>query len=83
MNTLKSAVYVGNIRHRRFVPRGNEFNYPIFMLYLDLDELDELFAKKWYASVDTSNLLCFRRSDFFAPEEPSLKRAVIRAVKKS
>lgn len=81
MKALKSAIYTGDIRHRRFVPKSHEFTYPIFMLYLDLDELEQLFSKKWYAGIERLNLVSFRRADFFAPEQGSLKQAVIKAVK--
>ena len=41
----KSAIFKGHIRHRRFEPTEHAFSYPIFMLYLDLDELPSLFEK--------------------------------------
>ncbi|OVE75485.1 hypothetical protein BVX97_04445, partial [bacterium E08(2017)] len=34
---MKSCIYKGHIRHRRFLPISNEFRYGIFMLYLDLE----------------------------------------------
>ena len=77
---LKSAIYKGQIRHRRFEPKSHAFTYPIFMLYLDLDELAQLIAKKWYCSVSGFNFVRFKRSDFFAPEEPDLKKAIIEKV---
>ena len=35
-----SALYVGRVRHRRHAPRPHAFTWPLFMAYLDLDELD-------------------------------------------
>ncbi len=78
--TIESAIFKGQIRHRRFEPKAHAFTYPIFMLYLDLDELPELLAKKWYCSFSGFNLVKFKRSDFFAPETPSLKQAIIDKV---
>ncbi len=75
-----SRLYTGWIRHRRFVPVSHQFRYPIFMFYLDLDELDQVFKNTWYASVESFNLLSFRRKDYFQPEQPCLKTAVIHAV---
>lgn len=75
-----SSIYKGQIRHRRFQPKSHAFSYPIFMLYLDLDELPELFAKKWYCSFSGFNLVRFKRGDFLSPEEPGLKKAVINKV---
>ena len=34
-----SALYEGWVNHRRLDPVEHEFRYPIFMVYLDLDEL--------------------------------------------
>jgi uncharacterized protein len=80
MTTLKnSALYVGTIRHRRFFPTPHGFNYPIFMSFLDLDELDAAFAGRWFFSHRRRNLVEFRRSDFFA-ETGDLKQAVLDAV---
>jgi len=77
---IQSAVYKGWIRHRRFVPIKNSFRHPIFMMYLDLDEVTDLFANKWYCSVERFNLVSFRRNDYFQPEAPNLKKAVINRV---
>lgn len=36
---LNSAIYDGQIRHRRFAPRENKFTYQLHMLALDVDEV--------------------------------------------
>ena len=41
---MHSALYTGRLRHRRFAPRAHRFSYRLFMMYLDLAELDEVFA---------------------------------------
>ena len=41
---MHSAIYQGYVRHRRFLPRAHKFSYEVFMMYLDLDELDEVLA---------------------------------------
>lgn len=46
------------------------------MLYLDLDELDEIFEKKWFWSVNRFNLASFYRKDHLCAEELDLKTAV-------
>jgi hypothetical protein len=45
-------------------------------LYLDLDELDVIFAERWLWSVGRRNLAEFRRSDFLGPHGTPLKDAV-------
>ncbi|MFT7108953.1 MAG: DUF1365 family protein [Psychrobacter glaciei] len=75
-----SAIYKGWIRHRRFIPVVNRFRYPIFMMYLDIDEIRSIFSDKWYCSFNRLNLVTFKRSDYFNPAEPDLKQAVIDRV---
>ena len=36
---MKSCIYEGQVRHTRTKPVGHTFNYRLFMMYLDLDEL--------------------------------------------
>lgn len=73
---LASAVYEGVIRHRRHAPHAHRFQYRVAQLYLDLDELDRVFARRWLWSVGRRNLAEFRRSDFLGPAELSLADAV-------
>lgn len=60
---LASGLYVGRVRHRRFEPVRNEFTYSGFWLYLDLDELDEVFRGRWLWSSERFALMRFRRED--------------------
>jgi uncharacterized protein len=39
---MNSCLYLGLMRHRRFLPKAHQFNYSVFMAWLDLDELDAL-----------------------------------------
>ncbi|MEH6447060.1 MAG: DUF1365 domain-containing protein [Oleispira sp.] len=77
---LNSAVYRGDVRHRRFKPVSHEINHPIFMLYLDLDELPELFKRYWFFSAGKFNLSSFNRDDYLNPNIADLKLAVIDKV---
>jgi uncharacterized protein len=76
VTTLASAVYEGVVRHRRYEPRKHEFCYRVAQLYLDLDELDHVFAERWLWSVGRRNLAELRRSDFLGPACTSLSDAV-------
>lgn len=78
--SIKSAIYTGWIKHRRFVPVIHEFEYPIFLLYLDLDEIKPLFEKKWFCSLERFNVVSFYRKDFFRPDISDLKKSVIEYV---
>ena len=45
-------------------------------LYLDLDEIDTLFDRRWLWSVNRRNLAEFRRSDYLAPHDRPLAEVV-------
>lgn len=77
---LNSCLYEGWVRHRRYSPAEHRFTYPLFMLYLDLDEIDEVFARSRLWSAERFNWASFRRADYFDPNTPDLKQAVIRNV---
>ena len=68
---MKSCVYEGTVRHRRDAPARHSFHYSIFMMYLDLAELPDLFHERWLWSPATPNLAWFRQSDHLGdPEKP-------------
>ena len=73
---MKSCIYQGQVRHRRFAPRKHEFNYRLYMMFLDLDELPGLFDRFWLWSVDRINLASFRRADHMGDASESLKETV-------
>lgn len=66
---LNSAIYTGQVRHRRFSPKAHDFTYKVFMVYLDLQELDTVFAQSRWWSKKRFNIARFRRSDFFDRQE--------------
>ena len=71
-----SAIYEGWVRHRRALPRVHEFRYRMFQLYLDLDELPELFDGRWLWSLDRANLAQLRRRDCYGDPARPLAEAV-------
>ncbi|MDR7069260.1 DUF1365 family protein [Pseudoxanthomonas japonensis] len=74
--SLASAVYEGWVRHRRHAPRPHAFRYRMAQLYLDLDELEQVFARRWLWSIGRRNLAEFRRSDYLAPHDQPLAETV-------
>mgnify|MGYP001810121235 FL=1 len=75
---LSSAVYVGQVQHRRHAPHPHAFRYPLFMLYLDLGELDRVFAGRWLWSVGRRNVAAFHREDYLGDASMPLDEAVRR-----
>lgn len=69
--TRASAIYEGSVRHRRFAPRSHAFNYRVFMMYIDLDEIETLFDGVPLWSSRGPALACWRRADYFGdPARP-------------
>ena len=73
--SLQSALYVGHVRHSRPSP-AHAFTFPLFMVYLDLAELDTVFSltRLWGRS-----WLCparFRREDYLSIEGKGLDESV-------
>ena len=83
MSTLHSALYEGRVVHRRHLPRAHAFSYPIAQLYLDLDEIEQVFARRWLWSVDRRNLGEWRRGDYLGPAGTPLKAAVLDRVEQA
>jgi DUF1365 family protein len=60
---MQSCLFHGWVRHRRFNPVANHFRYSVFQVYLDLSELDDVFAGSWLWSTRVPALAWFRRQD--------------------
>jgi DUF1365 family protein len=73
---MNSAIYEGTVRHRRFAPVGNQFTYRLFMMYLDLSELSDVFRGRWLWSTDRCNLAYLRRKDHLGDPAVSIDEAV-------
>ena len=73
---MRSGLYGGWVRHRRFQPRPHDFRYRLFMMYLDLAELDTVFRGRWFWSVGRPNLAWFRRADYLGDPAIPLDTAV-------
>ncbi len=76
-----SALYAGTVRHRRFEPLNHEFRYRLFMTYLDLNELPELFDGRWLWSARRPAPAWFRRADYLGDPGMPLDHAVRQRVR--
>jgi len=73
---MHSAIYRGWLEHRRVAPRRHAFRFPLFMMYLDLAELDRVFAGRWLWSTRRPALVRFDRRDHFGDPTVPLDQAV-------
>ncbi|MFG0319258.1 MAG: DUF1365 family protein, partial [Planctomycetota bacterium JB042] len=80
---MESAVYFGEVTHRRRAPIEHAFRYRLAQLWLDLDELPEALDGRLLWSARRPALAWFRRADFLTdPDDPAkpLKEAVLDRV---
>ena len=73
---LNSAIYTGNVWHRRLSPKSHAFQYRVYMLYLDLAELDKVFSLSRFWSKNKFSIARFQRSDFFGDNEVVISESV-------
>jgi DUF1365 family protein len=73
---MHSRIYKGWVEHRRIAPREHRFRYRMFMLYLDLAELPDLFDGTPLWSARRPALAWFKRGDYLGPAQVPLDVAV-------
>ena len=73
---MESSIYEGRVRHRRFEPVRHEFEYRVFMMFLDLDELPAVFRVHRSWSLERRNAASFFRRDYLGDPAVPLARAV-------
>ena len=78
---MKSCIYEGQVRHRRFAPSEHCFDYRLYMMYLDLAELPHVFDRFWLWSAKRRNIAWFSRADHMGDAKESLDNAVRARIK--
>ena len=68
---MRSCLYEGTVVHRRFAPMEHSFRFRLFLVYVDLDELESLFGRRGIWSTRSPAVARFRRADYFGdPDRP-------------
>jgi uncharacterized protein len=67
-------LYRGTVRHRRFHPVEHEFEYSVFMAFLDIDRLAELMRVSPLSAYGKAALVAFREEDHFGDPAVSLRQ---------
>jgi uncharacterized protein len=73
---MHSALYTGQLDHRRRGPVHHAFTYPATLAWLDLAELDSVFAGRWFWSTRRPAPAWLRRADYLGDASMPLHEAV-------
>lgn len=80
---LHSALYEGMVRHHRRTPRDHAFAYRVAMVYLDLNELEQVFALHPLWSLRRAAPARWRREDYHGDPSMPLPEAVRKTVREA
>ncbi len=80
---MKSAIYSGYVSHRRFSPRRHGFQYRVFLVYLNLKEIDQFLSLSRWWSKGRWGVARFRREDFHGDPKIDLDESVRRTIEES
>ena len=78
--TVRSALYIGSVMHRRLRPRVHHFRYRAFWFLLDLDELDALSGTTHLFSHNRPNLFSLYDTDHGDGSATALRSQVERQL---
>ncbi|MCA9191545.1 MAG: DUF1365 domain-containing protein [Planctomycetales bacterium] len=78
---LQSALYVGKIRHYRLRPVEHKFQYRLFMVLVDLQEVDQHFGGNWFFGQSRISPIQFRRSDYLGEQSHPIDACVREKVR--
>ena len=73
---MNSCIYEGQVWHRRFSPKRHAFHQTLYMMYLDLSELETVFRKHWIWSTRRPALAWMRRKDHMGHSKTDLHVSV-------
>lgn len=73
---MNAALYTGTVWHARYSPKRHAFHYRLFMVWLDLDHLDDAFGGRIAWSHRFPTLAWFRRKDHFGDPAAPLVEVV-------
>ncbi len=77
---LASCLYRGRVGHRRYTPKHHEFGHDLFLVLLDLSELEHVFDGRLLWSVGRPNVAAFRREDQLGDASEPLDEHIRRLV---
>ncbi|MDB4082571.1 DUF1365 domain-containing protein [Candidatus Pelagibacter sp.] len=78
-----SSIYTGTVIHKRFKPKIHSFNYKVFSLLIDLEELDFMHKELRLFSYGKLNIISFFNKDHGPRDGSSLKKWVLQNLQKN
>ena len=78
---MKDALYVGQLSHRRFSPKRNEFTYDVCYYFLDVENINLKLKYPFLFSYNFPGILSFWRKKYLGPTNLTLKEAVSDLIK--
>ncbi len=75
---MDSSIYCGKLRHRRFSPAVHDFTYPLFMAFLDIDNIPAVMNRSRLSSYNRWNWASFDERDHFGDPKLPLRTRVER-----
>lgn len=78
---MNSYIYEGMVSHCRFAPHRHYFRYKLYMMYIDLAELPDLFKPFLLWSAKFPALAWFRRKDHVGNPDIPLDKTVRNLIK--
>lgn len=74
---FQSAIYKGEVFHRRFVPKNHTFSYKVFLMWLNLDEIELLNTSVKGFSSESWAPIRFKRQDYYGDPSKPLKQCIL------
>jgi DUF1365 family protein len=79
---MESGIYSGSLRHRRFFPAVHEFTYPLFLAFLDIDQLPQLMKVSPLAGYNRRNWVSYQERDHFGDPTKSLRERMLQEAQR-
>lgn len=79
---MNSSLYQCKIFHKRLKPVERQFSYAVFMLSIDLDELDQLDKQHWLFSRNSWNIYSIHDADYLDPNPEAIKHKLVNFLQK-
>ena len=81
INSRHTCFYEGTVRHRRWTPVRHLLRFRLFLVYVDLAELDHLFGRRGIWSTQWPAVAWFRRADHLGDSREPLELSVRELVR--